>query len=242
MGNVNVKYAGLMGSFDIVIGSISAYSAVYLVAQGFDEFQVGMITAFANLLASILQPWVGNKVDRSIRLNLTYVNILIVLPSLALLLGLIFSQKILLLVALFYTLVLTLQATLSPFMSAIGVYLMNNGLKLNYGVCRAVESATFAVTTSILGILVIRFDENMIIFMTIVGYILYLWMLRQLHLTFLRDLFKQHREQIKLNSVPLALEKTAIKFSHKYPHFKLLYLGHFAFLSGIILLIYLCYK
>lgn len=97
MGNVNVKYAGLMGSFDIVIGSISAYSAVFLIAQGFDEFQVGMITAFANLLASILQPWVGNKVDRSIRLNLTYVNVLIVLPSLALLLGLIFSQKILLL-------------------------------------------------------------------------------------------------------------------------------------------------
>lgn len=232
MGNVNVKYAGLMGSFDIVIGSISAYSAVYLVAQGFDEFQVGMITAFANLLASILQPWVGNKVDRSIRLNLTYVNILIVLPSLAFLLGLIFSQKILLLVALFYTLVLTLQATLSPFMSAIGVYLMNNGLKLNYGVCRAVESATFAVTTSILGILVIRFDENMIIFMTIVGYILYLWMLRQLHLTFLRDLFKQHREQIKLNSVPLALEKTAIKFSHKYPHFKFIIFGSFCFFVG----------
>lgn len=232
MKKLNVRFAGLMGSYDIVIGSISAYSVVFLVANGFDEFQIGMITSLANLLASFIQPWLGGKVDRSVRLNLVHVNVMIVVPSLALLIGLFFSQKMFLLVAIMYTLVLMLQATLMPFMSATGVFLMNNGFKLNYGVCRAVESASFALTSTILGILITRMGHNSILMMAIIGYSLYLFMLRHLFKHYLQALFNHHIDNVKLNTVEVALKASEVSFFKKYAHFKYIVFGSFCFFVG----------
>lgn len=232
MKKLNVSFAGLMGSYDIVIGSISAYSVVFLVANGFDEFQIGMVTSLANLLASFIQPWLGGKVDRSVRLNLVHVNVMIVIPSLALLIGLFFSQKIFLLVAIMYTLVLMLQATLMPFMSATGVFLMNNGFKLNYGVCRAVESASFALTSTILGILITRMGHNSILMMAIIGYSLYLFMLRHLFKHYLQALFNHHIDNVKLNTVEVALKASEVSFFKKYAHFKYIVFGSFCFFVG----------
>lgn len=232
MKKLNGRFAGLMGSYDMVMGSITAYSVVFLVANGFNEFQIGMVTSLANLLASVMQPWLGGKVDRSVRLNLVHVNVLIVIPSLALLFGLFFVQEIFLLVAIMYTLVLMLQATLMPFMSATGVFLMNNGFKLNYGVCRAVESAAFAVTSTILGILITRMGHNSILMMAIIGYGLYLFMLRRLFKKYLQELFLQHIDNVKLNTVEVALKTREESFFKKYAHFKYIVFGSFCFFIG----------
>ena len=232
MKKLNARFAGLMGSYDIVMGSVTAYGAVFLVAKGFDEFQVGLITSLANLLASFIQPWLGNKVDRSVRLNLVHVNVLIIIPSLALLIGLLFAQKIFLLIAIMYTLVLMLQASLMPFMSATGVFLMNNGFKLNYGVCRAVESAAFAVTSTVLGILITRLGHNSILIMAILGYSLYLFMLRHLFKHYLKQLFAQHVDNVKLNTIEVALKTSEEPFFKKYGHFKYIVFGSFCFFIG----------
>ena len=232
MRKLNARFAGLMGSYDIVMGSVTAYSVVFLVAKGFDEFQVGLITSLANLLASFIQPWLGSKVDRSVRLNLVHVNVLIIIPSLALLIGLLFAQEIFLLIAIMYTLVLMLQATLMPFMSATGVFLMNNGFKLNYGVCRAVESAAFAVTSTVLGILITRLGHNSILIMAILGYSLYLFMLRHLFKHYLKQLFAQHVDNVKLNTIEVALKTSEEPFFKKYGHFKYIVFGSFCFFIG----------
>lgn len=232
MKKLNLNFAGLMGSYDMVMGSITAYSVVFLVANGFNEFQVGLVTSIANLLASFIQPWLGGKVDKSVRLHLVHVNVMIVVPSIALLIGLFFAQKIFLLVAIMYTLALMLQATLTPFMSATGVFLMNNGFKLNYGVCRAVESATFAVTSTILGILITRMGHNSILMMAIIGYIIYLFMLRHLFKNYLQQLFVKRIDNVKLNTAEIALKNSQEPFFKKYSHFKYIVLGSFCFFIG----------
>lgn len=232
MNKENINYAGLTGSFDIVVGSVSAYSSVFLMAQGLDEFAIGILTSTANLLASFLQPWLGDKVDKSIKLNLWHVNILIIIPSLLLLVGILLANRWVALVAFFYTLVLTLQVTLSPFLSAIGVYLMNNGVKINYGVSRGVQSSAFAMTSTTLGILVSRMGTQTIIYFAIFGYLLYLVMLFILYKNVLKSLFADHSQAVKLNPVDVALKPTQTPFFNKYPHFKYIIFGSFCFFIG----------
>lgn len=232
MKNINVNYGGLMGSYDIVVASVAAYSAVFLVAQGLDEFKIGMITSTANLLASFIQPWLGDKVDKSVRLTLHHVNLLIVLPSLALLAGILLMQRFVLIMSMMYVLVLMFQVTLQPFMNAIGVLLMNRGFKVNFGACRAVESAAFAVTSSVLGVLISRLGTNTIIVTAIIGYGIYLCLLWLLYHRFLKDVYKDHQESIIMNTADIALQPSSEPFFRKYPHFKYIIFGSFCFFVG----------
>lgn len=232
MEQINLKFGSLMGSFDIVFGSLVAYATVFLLAQGLDEFRIGLIISAANLFASMIQPWLGDKVDRSNRLTLVHVNLFIVIPCLLLLVSILLFQRILILVAMMYLLTVMLQVTLQPFMNAIGVALMNHGYRVNFGVCRGAESATFAVTSSILGILINRLGTNTIIYMAILGYVIYLLILWLLYRDYLKELFAKYPHDLKINTADIALEPATIPFFTKYSHFKFIIFGSFCFFVG----------
>ncbi|MGO4937962.1 MFS transporter [Fundicoccus sp. Sow4_H7] len=232
MKRININYGGMMGSYDVVVGSISAYSSVFLLAQGLDDFMIGLITSTANLIASFIQPWLADKVDKSIKLNLWHVNLMIVIPSLLLLVGVLLANRIVTLVAVFYMLLLMFQVTLLPFLSAIGVYLMNNHFKINYGAFRAFQSASFAVTSTGLGILVNKLGTQAVIYVAILGYLIYLTLLTILYQTVLKSLFAQRSQDIKLNPLDVALQPAKEPFFNKYPHFKYIVFGSFCFFIG----------
>lgn len=232
MKNINLNYGGLMGSYDIILASIMAYSAVFLLSQGQNEFGVGLVTSSASVLATLLLPWLSAKVDKGIKLNLYNVNLLIILPSFLLLILILLTKRSLLIVSILYVFAMTFQITLQPFMNAIGVLLMNRGYKLNFGFCRSMESATFALTSSVLGILIDRYGTESIILMAIFGYAVYLLLLWILYRRFLANALKDQRNEIKLGGAYDALKSSDTAFFTKYPHFKYIILGSACFFIG----------
>lgn len=232
MDKINWQYGGLMGSYDIVVASVAAYATVFLLSKGLDEFAIGLFTSVASILAAFLQPWIGAQVDKGIKLTLYNVNLLIVLPSIILLIAILLLNQMMLLVTIMYIFVVMLQVTLQPFMNAIGVFLMNSGLKLNFGVCRAMESGSFAITSTIVGLLISRLGTDMIIVVALVGYSIYLFVLWFLNKRFLADLLNKNQHGIKVNSVDIALQPSIEPFFTKYPHFKFIALGSMCFYVG----------
>lgn len=233
MKNININYGGLMGSYDIVMASLSAYSTVFLLSKNVDEFRIGLITSTANLLASFIQPWIADKVDKSDKLTLYHVNLLIIVPSIGILAGVLLAQRIVLLLSILYVFALMFQVALQPFMNAIGVYLMNLGYKINYGACRAVESAAFAVTSSILGILISRMGTNVIIVVAMIGYSIYLLLLWLMNVRFLKKIPTSHPHEVKLNPIDVALEPSEVPFFKKYRHFKFIVMGSSCLFLGL---------
>lgn len=232
MKNININYGGLMGSYDIILASIMAYSAVFLLSKGQNEFGVGLVTSTASVLATILQPWLSAKVDKGVKLNLYNVNLLIIFPSIIILLLILMANRSLLIVSILYVFAMTFQITLQPFMNAIGVLLMNRGYKLNYGFCRSMESAAFALTSSALGVLIDRYGTNTIILMTLFGYLVYLVLLWILHRRFLSHALNDQGTEVKVNATEEALKSSDVPFFKKYSHFKYIIVGSACFFIG----------
>jgi PPP family 3-phenylpropionic acid transporter len=149
---LNTHYAvinGLFwGSFAALWGSLS----VVLLAYGFKNTQIGIISATALVLAMVFQPILSARCDRSTMLTDRRVMLLLGLAALAacLVLDLTAGSSRLGMAVLFVLLGMLL--TLSPpFHNSLAMELVASGRDLNYGLGRGVGSACYALTILLTG-------------------------------------------------------------------------------------------
>lgn len=67
---LNFDYACIHGTFWMFYGVASSFASVFLLANDYTNSEIGMILAAANILAVILQPFVGDLADRTRRISL----------------------------------------------------------------------------------------------------------------------------------------------------------------------------
>lgn len=165
---INIKYSLLQGLFWSYFCPIVAFATVFLVSLNVTFLEIGVITSLGNVISAFIQPTVASMADRSKTISLKgitlFILVLNVIPSLILLFG---SPNRLTSIIL-YVIIMVLAWTLHPLINSFGVYYINLGYKLNFGVSRAVGSALFAVTSVILGFLVKNYGVPMIHLVTII--------------------------------------------------------------------------
>ncbi len=159
---INVRYAGIHGTYWMYYGAIGSFASVFLLGRGYSNTEIGIILAVSNIFAVILQPIMGDLADRSKKLSffglmemMTY--LLMVLTAFLLIL-----HKKSGLLMLVYVMAFGWMHVVQPFCNAMNRKLNETGVYVNFGMCRAVGSFTYSVMCFFLGSLVEKYGVNVL--------------------------------------------------------------------------------
>ena len=151
---------------------VYAYASVYLLAKGMTSSQIGYLIAAGSGLSVIIQPFLGAWADRSKNPILHKLTISMFAIMIACYIGLFISGDSGVSKTVFYgILVILLQATTSLTYS-LGLFFIDLGLKVNIGMARGMGSLFYAAISSLLGVLVVKFNEDIVLAAGIIAFTL----------------------------------------------------------------------
>ena len=136
---------------------------------GFSASEAGIISAIGNFFSLLLQPIVTNIADNNKKFNAfrlgTIISLLILLSCLLLY----FQNSASLLVILLFVCVYGFYETVESLTNTVPALFKHKGIDLPYGLCRAFGSASYAIVTYLLGILVVKYGIVAILICEILG-------------------------------------------------------------------------
>lgn len=158
----NTQYAALQGSFWASYAALWGYIGVLLLAFGFDDRAVGIITASAPLLCCAISPALGSFVDRSHRIRTWHGALFLVALgcAAAFALRLLPRGTQLPLTALLFVAAGTVLASACPFVDSLAMEATERGERVIYGFGRGVGSVCYAATILLMGFHVERHDTR----------------------------------------------------------------------------------
>ncbi len=131
--------------------TIHALAAVYLLANGFTNTEVGVLLAVANISSALCQPFIAGIIDKPGPLTnrrFILISVFVIMIG-SILLKILSSNKVLVFVI--YALIYMIQFAYQPVMTALCFEYQKAGCNIFYGLARGLGSASFAVTSAFIG-------------------------------------------------------------------------------------------
>ena len=146
-----LRYILLNVTYFAAFCTIHACAALYLLEQGFSNVEVGVLLAVANIVSAIVQPIAADIIDKPGWLtNRRFILICVAVIGIgSLLLLYVNSSKAA--VFIIYALIYMIQFAYQPVMTALCFEYQKAGADIMYGLARGLGSASFAVTSAIIG-------------------------------------------------------------------------------------------
>ena len=155
--NLTAGYALIQGFHWMGYAGLMGFASVYLLDNGFSNTQIGGVIAIAGVVSAILQPILAGYADRQKSPSLKHIlKSLTILMLAAALLVYFFYGKNRLVVGVFYAGCITILQLMTPLVNALGMQSINQGKRLAFGPARSVGSATYAIASYVLGIVVAK--------------------------------------------------------------------------------------
>ncbi|MBP5609114.1 MAG: MFS transporter [Lachnospiraceae bacterium] len=146
-----VRYTLLNVAYFVAFCTIHAYAAVYLLANGFSNTEVGILLAVANIVSAFFQPLIAGVIDKQGFLtNKRFILISVLIIFLGSLVLMFFPGKKAVIFAV-YALIYMIQFAYQPVMTALCFEYQKAGYNIFYGLARGLGSASFAVTSMFMG-------------------------------------------------------------------------------------------
>lgn len=221
---INLPAASVIASFDLMSGSIMAFAMVFLLANDLTEDSIGYLIAGGNILAAITQPIISDWADRSKHKSIYFFMLILLIPLILALVGILSLRHIGVLLVIFYMISLALIAVLVPFHNSLIMYLINNGYHINFGSIRSAGSLSYAVTATIVGILIENYGTDSIIYYGIIGWFVYFMAVSLLHVRYAKPIHGYSADSIPS---PIGQDQQGFRFLSKYPSYKWLLFGAF---------------
>ncbi len=162
-----LRYTLLNAAYFVAFCTVHAYAAVYLLANGFSNTEVGILLAVANIISAIFQPVIAGVIDRPGPLTnrrFILISVLIILAG-SILLMILPGHKAMIFVI--YVIIYMIQFAYQPVMTALCFEYQKAGCDIYYGLARGLGSASFAVTAAIIGGVVERNGERILLYVNI---------------------------------------------------------------------------
>ena len=157
---LTAQYALTQAAYWMVFCGLYTFATVYLLSKGLTSSKIGIIVACGNLLGFVLQPYISGLADRFQNLTLHYlVEVLIGVMVLAILL-LLLLPDVFVLIFLLYVIADALLQVLQPLLNSLSIYYVNAGINVDFGIARGMGSLSFAVMSSVLGVMCDKFGAN----------------------------------------------------------------------------------
>lgn len=154
----NAGYGEVFAAYWMAYCVIASFSSVYLLANGCSNTEIGLLIAIGNLVSVVIQPIAANLADRSARTNvfeITALMTVLILVSQGMLL-LVHGRSLLLFGA--YLIMFAVHAAMQPLLNSMNATMIRRDVRVDYGICRAMGSLGYAVISTALGMMVIRFS------------------------------------------------------------------------------------
>ena len=152
-GLLNVEYGSIHAFYWMSFASLACFASVFLLGKGYSNTEIGVIFAAANVCAVILQPILADIADRSRRISLFGISEILLAAVILLCFGMFFLREKSAVLAVTYVLILAGNAALQPLFNSLCFKLSENGVHINFGVCRSFGSLSYAVLCLFLGTL-----------------------------------------------------------------------------------------
>lgn len=236
-----LRYSYLQGSYWFSFSVSYCFVSVFLLANGYTNSEIGIVFAIGGLVAAVLQPLIGNRIDEYGRITMRRVIMIgsiFIMMSAALLC--IFSKKQFLLGILFTLITIGLQ-TIMPFVNAICMECLNRGISVNFGLARGIGSVTYAIASYLIGKLISLYSEGILPYCIIASFaIVYIAAFYFTYHSLQKySKFKQDADH-RGNRASLPSDSEKIPFFSKYPKYLIFLFGVcFIFITHNIINTYL---
>ncbi len=159
---LTVHYSLIQAIYIMGYCSIYSYAAVFLLARGFSNSQVGLTLTLSSVLGLVVSPVVANFADRTKRFSLRAI-------VAALLVGMtVFSALLFIIprpvlgVGILYVILLAFFSSQIPLVTTMAMDHINTGAPINFSLARGIGSFAFAILSIVLGYLVDDFGAGVI--------------------------------------------------------------------------------
>lgn len=199
--------------------TVHGYATVYLLSKGFTNTQVGIALAVSNILSVVGQPFVAALVDKYDALTNRRV---LVADALIILIGsllLLFINDSFVLIFSIYVLIYTVQFIGMSVLIAISFEYQNAGCEHKFGLSRGLGSASFAITSMIIGGIVAKNGTQLLLYLNIV------FMICMAVITFFFRKDSDGKKTPLDNGCEIEPTNNIFEFIRTYPTFMLFLLG-----------------
>ncbi|MGX8700887.1 MFS transporter [Caproiciproducens sp.] len=157
-----MKYSAAHSFYWSIVCSSLGFASIFLLSEHFSNSQIGLVLALANIFAVLLQPAVAAFADRTRKISMK--NLIVVLTGAA---GALAAARSFLsgsffILAVLLTLESAVLYTLQPLVNSLGMQFINKGIGINFGLARGMGSISYAVLSVLLGILVDSFGTGLL--------------------------------------------------------------------------------
>ena len=224
-----IRYTLLNAAYFVAFCTVHAYAAVYLLANGFTNTEVGILLALANILSAVFQPLIAGVIDRPGPLT----NRRFILISVAV----IFAGSLALwllpcgkaAIFIIYAIIYMIQFAYQPVMTALCFEYQKAGCDIYYGLARGLGSASFAVTAAIIGGIVERNGETVLLYVNIVTMLISALLIITFVLPNSEKASATDTAVITTESAEGAIHNSLSSFAKAYPAFMVFLIGTICF-------------
>ncbi len=161
------NYAMIQAIYIMGFCSIFSYAAVFLLARGFSNSQVGLTLTLSSVLGLLVQPFVANFADKTKRFALRTIIAGLMLGMTIFALILFIIPKPLIGVGILYVILITFFGSQIPLVTTMAMDHINKGVPINFSLARGIGSFAFAILSIVLGYLVDDFGAGVIMLVNI---------------------------------------------------------------------------
>ena len=166
------RYTLLNVTYFVAFCTIHALAAVYLLANGFNNTEVGVLLAVANILSAIAQPVIAGVIDKPGALTnrrFIIISVFVIMAGSAILM---ITDKNKPIVFIVYIIIYMIQFAYQPVMTALCFEYQKAGCNIFYGLARGLGSASFAVTAFFIGGIVEDMGVGILLIINIVAMVI----------------------------------------------------------------------
>ena len=220
-----VRYTALNVAYFAAFCTIHAMAAVYLLSNGFNNTEVGVLLAVANIVSAFLQPVIAGIIDKQGFLTnrrFILISVLIILFGSLLLMAVPGNKPVIFFI---YALIYMIQFAYQPVMTALCFEYRKAGCNILYGLARGLGSASFAFASMIIGGVVEKNGISILLWVNIVTMVISALIV----FTFKKPEVKAGADTGKEAVTEIAKGHGFVDFVRTYPAFSLFLLGTVCF-------------
>lgn len=154
---LTAQYAILQGCYWVAFCAINGFATVFLLHIGLKSSQVGVVMALGNILGVILQPIFAAAADKAKKITLQQMTAAIAVVMIGLLILMQCMSGFLLGITVSFLVTNTMLQVMQPLINSISMYYVNRGVYVDFGIGRGIGSASYAVASTFLGILIDKY-------------------------------------------------------------------------------------
>ena len=151
--NLTLNYVTIQIGMWAMYAPLMGYTSVFLLAKGFSNTQVGIISGLGCIISAVLQAIVSGYADKekskSVKtLLIMFVGLQIALAVVLLALG----NNFVLAIGIIFGSLISIMQLMVPLTNSIAMEMINQGKEINYGAARGTASMMYALLVNAMGI------------------------------------------------------------------------------------------